>query len=42
MFKPDVSGFKNCAAHMRRMEQRPSVQALLAYEKQTIEAFGLD
>ena len=33
LFKPDVSGFKNCMAHMRRMEQRPSVQKLLAYEK---------
>ena len=34
LFKPDVSGFKHCMAHMQRMEQRPSVQKLLAFEKQ--------
>ena len=34
LFKPDVSGFKHCMAHMHRMEQRPSVQKLLAFEKQ--------
>ena len=32
-FKLDVSQFKNCRAHMSRMESRPSVQKLLAYEK---------
>lgn len=32
-FGPDVSQFKNCRAHMLRMESRPSVQKLLAYEK---------
>ena len=32
-FGPDVSHFKNCRAHMLRMESRPSVQKLLAYEK---------
>ncbi len=32
-FKPDISHFKNCWAHMLRMESRPSVQKLLAYEK---------
>ena len=32
-FKPDVSHFKNCWAHMLRVESRPSVQKLLAYEK---------
>ena len=31
--KPDVSHFRNCHAHMLRMESRPSVQKLLAYEK---------
>lgn len=36
-FKPDMSHFKNCMAHMKRMEQRPSVQRLLAYEK-TVQA----
>ena len=40
LFKPDVSGFKNCVAHMRRMEQRPSVQKLLAYEKEVQAAFA--
>ena len=30
---PNVSHFKNCWAHMLRMESRPSVQKLLAYEK---------
>ncbi len=39
-FKPDVSGFKNCMAHMQRMEQRPSVQKLLAYEKQVQADFA--
>jgi glutathione S-transferase len=28
----DASGFANCAAHFARIEQRPSVQKLLAYE----------
>ena len=32
-FGPDVSHFKNCWAHMLRMESRSSVQKLLAYEK---------
>ena len=40
LFKPDVSGFKNCVAHTRRMEQRPSVQKLLAYEKEVQAAFA--
>ena len=31
--EPDVSHFKNCWAHMLRIESRPSVQKLLAYEK---------
>jgi glutathione S-transferase len=39
LFKPDVSGFKNCMAHKARMEARPSVQKLLAYEKSVQEAF---
>ena len=34
LFKPDVSSFSNCMAHLQRMERRPSVQKLLAYEKQ--------
>ncbi len=40
LFKPDVSGFQNCMAHMKRMEQRPSVQKLLAYEQQVQAAFA--
>ena len=32
-FGLDVPQFKNCRAHMLRMESRPSVQKLLAYEK---------
>jgi glutathione S-transferase len=40
MFKPDVSSFVNCMAHLKRMEQYASVQKLLAYEKQVKEAFA--
>ena len=40
MFKPDVSGFKNCMAHMHRMAQRPSVQALLGFEAQVQSDFA--
>ena len=40
LFKPDVSGFRNCMAHMQRMEQRPSVQKLLAYEKRVQAEFA--
>ena len=40
MFKPDVSGFTNCVTHLHRMEQRPSVQKLLAYEAQVQAEFA--
>ena len=40
LFKPDLSGFKSCMAHLQRMEQRPSVQKLLAYEKQVQAEFA--
>ena len=40
LFKPNVSIFGNCMAHLRRMEQRPSVQKLLAYEKQVQAQFA--
>ena len=40
LFKPDVSGFRNCVAHLQRMEQRASVQKLLAYEKEVQAAFA--
>jgi glutathione S-transferase len=39
-FKLDVSAFKNCTAHFERMKLRPSVQKVLAHEKQVIEAFA--
>jgi glutathione S-transferase len=40
LFKPDTSVFTNCVAHRQRMEQRPSVQKLLAYEKQVQAEFA--
>ncbi|MES2402554.1 MAG: glutathione S-transferase family protein [Pseudomonadota bacterium] len=40
MFKADTSIFKNCVAHLQRMEQRASVQKLLAYEKKVAAAFA--
>ena len=40
LFKPDVSGFANCMAHLRRIEQRASVQQLLAYEKKVQAEFA--
>ncbi len=36
----DVSKFANCTAHLKRMERRPSVQRLLAFEKQVQEQFA--
>jgi len=40
LFKPDVSGFRNCMAHRARMEARASVQKLLAYEKEVQARFA--
>lgn len=40
LFEPDTSVFKNCTAHLQRMEQRSSVQKLLAYEKQVQAEFA--
>jgi glutathione S-transferase len=40
MFKPDLSGFTHCVAHHHRMEQRPSVRKLLAYEAQVQADFA--
>ena len=37
----DVSKFTHCMAHLERMKRRPSVQKLLAYEKQTQDRFAL-
>jgi glutathione S-transferase len=39
-FKLDVSGFGNCVAHFERMQRRPSVQKVLAHEKQVQDAFA--
>ncbi|MDI9330883.1 MAG: glutathione S-transferase family protein [Alphaproteobacteria bacterium] len=39
-FGGDLSRFKNCIAHRQRMEQRPSVQALLAHEEQVKAEFA--
>jgi glutathione S-transferase len=39
-FNVDVSAFRNCAAHFERMRLRPSVQQVLAYEKQVQDAFA--
>ena len=36
----DLTTFANCQAHLARMKQRPSVQRLLAFEKQTQESFA--
>ncbi len=39
-FKLDLSRFTNCAAHFERMQQRPSVQKVLAHEKRVQDAFS--
>jgi glutathione S-transferase len=39
-FNLDLSRFKNCTAHFERMEQRLSVQKLLAYEQEVQTAFA--
>ena len=36
----DISGFPNVAAHFKRMQERPSVKKLLAYEKEVNERFA--
>jgi glutathione S-transferase len=38
-FDLDLSEFSNCSAHFERIERRPSVQKLLAYEKAVQEKF---
>ena len=38
--KVDTSGFANCTAHFERMNKRPSVQKLIAYEKSVLEQFA--
>ncbi|MEK6593545.1 MAG: glutathione S-transferase family protein [Pseudomonadota bacterium] len=39
-FKLELSAFRNCTAHFERMQLRPSVQKVLAHEKQVREAFA--
>ncbi len=39
-FKLDLSQFKNCHAHLLRMQQRASAQKLAAHEKQVMEEFA--
>jgi glutathione S-transferase len=39
-FKLDLSGFENCLAHFERMKLRPSVQKVIAHEKQVEDAFA--
>lgn len=39
-FKLDLSAFTHCMAHFARLQQRPSVQKVLAHEKQVQEAFA--
>jgi glutathione S-transferase len=36
----DISGFPSVAAHFKRMQERPSVKKLLAYEKEVNEGFA--
>lgn len=39
-FKLDQSQFKHCTAHFERMQQRPSVKKLLAYEAEVLSDFA--
>lgn len=39
-FQLDLSEFQHCIAHYKRIESRPSVQKLLAYEKGILAEFG--
>ena len=39
-FKLDLSGFRNCMAHLERMNERASVKKVLAHEKKVIDAFA--
>ena len=40
MFKIDISAHRDCLAHFERMERRPSVQKLLAFEASVIAKFA--
>jgi glutathione S-transferase len=39
-FKLELSGFRNCVAHFERMQERPSVKQVVAYEKKVQEEFA--
>ncbi len=39
-FELDFSGFKNCTAHFERMNARPSVQKVLAFERSVQDEFA--
>jgi glutathione S-transferase len=39
-FKLDLSGFPSCMGHFERMQQRPSVKKVVAYEKSVMDAFA--
>jgi len=39
-FKLDLTAFSNCAAHFERMQRRPSVQKVVAYEQEVQDAFA--
>lgn len=39
-FKIDLAAFPNCLAHFDRVAQRPSVQKVIAREKQILDAFA--
>jgi len=36
----DLSGFPNVTADFKRMQERPSVKKLIAYEKEVNEGFS--
>jgi hypothetical protein len=36
----DLSGFPNVLAHFKRMQERPSVKKLLAYEREVNDSFA--
>ena len=40
LFKLDLARFGHCNAHFVRMQARPSVQKVLAYEKQVLDQFA--
>lgn len=40
LFKLDVSAFRHCVAHFERMKLRTSVQKVIAYEKEVLDAFA--